>query len=525
MERVKKFWFLFLLMDFLISFHATEAISVLASLSLFYFNSTSNRTVFERCECGLYGFNSPYMGAQGVVGIPVSAADRYACDRNTEFTVREAPWIALIERGNCSFADKIQVATRKGATAAVIYNSRGRGNNTLLMAHQAAWTAWLNVSWENGVDRNRSGWEAGESGLYGLDSPLQSAEGLLVLPDSPDAFNACSALTSFSGAPPAGRSPGWLALIERGGGCSFADKIRLAAERGAAAAVIYNYRGTGNEVLPMSHHGAEKIVAIMIGNLKGMEILHRIQSGLKVTMVIEVGKKRSLSMNIFTILFISVSFFVVAAATVGCYVSYSARRLIMARAQSREQRRLRARAKKAIEQMQLRTLKEGDKETGPDGDSCVVCFEQYKPNDVMRVLTCNHVFHKTCIDPWLLEHGTCPLCKCDILKVLGVEMDVEPRSEPVQAPGSSGQRPLSTVTIVNEEDNLSETASSGYDSVQGPDESAQEAQGPSESDNTHPVSEESQPSTVTVLSHGDNPGFEGDETQVCESKIVCEVTS
>ncbi|NXP38077.1 RN128 ligase, partial [Leiothrix lutea] len=399
MKRVEKFWFLFLLMDFLIWFHTTETISVTASVSLFYYNSTSNRTVFERCECGQYGFNSPLLGAQGVVGIPVSA-DLSACDKNTDFAVTETPWIALIERGNCNFTEKIQVATRRGAMAAVIYNSEGKGNSTVMMAHP----------------------------------------------------------------------------------------------------------------------GAEKIVAIMIGNLKGMEILRRIQSGMKVTMVIEVGRKHSLSMNIFTILFISVSFFIVAAATVGCYVSYSARRLIMARAQSREQRRLRARAKKAIEQMQLRTLKEGDKETGPDGDSCVVCFEQYKPNDVMRVLTCNHVFHKTCIDPWLLEHGTCPLCKCDILKVLGVEMDVEPRSEPVQAPGSSGQRPLSTVTIVNEEDNLSETASSGYDSVQGPDESAQEAHAPSESDNTHPVSDEPQPSTVTVLSQGDNPGFEGDEAQVCEGR-------
>ncbi|XP_023782657.1 LOW QUALITY PROTEIN: E3 ubiquitin-protein ligase RNF128-like [Cyanistes caeruleus] len=402
MKRVEKFWFLFLLMDFLISFHTTEAISVKASVSLFHFN----RTVFERCECSLYGFNSPCLSAQGMVGIPVSA-DLYACDRNTDFTVMKAPWIALIERGNCSFAEKIQVAARRGATAAMIYNSHGKGHNsTLLIAHQ----------------------------------------------------------------------------------------------------------------------GAEKIVAIMIGNLKGMEILHRIRNGMKVTMVIEVGKKRSLSVNIFTILFISVSFFVVAAATVGCYVSYSARRLIIARAQSREQRQLRAKAKKAIEQMKLRTLKEGDKETGPDGDSCVVCFEQYKPNDVMRVLTCNHVFHKTCIDPWLLEHGTCPLCKCDILKVLGVKMDVEPRSEPVQAPGSSGQRPLSTVTIVNEEDNLSETASSGYDSVQGPDESAQEAHTPLENHNTHPVRDESQPSTVIVLSHGDNPGFEGDDTQVCEGRIVCEVT-
>uniref|UniRef100_A0A8C3V7G8 Ring finger protein 128 n=1 Tax=Catharus ustulatus TaxID=91951 RepID=A0A8C3V7G8_CATUS len=285
-------------------------------------------------------------------------------------------------------------------------------------AAAAAWTAWLNVSWENG-------WEAGEGGLYGLDSPLQPAEGLLVLPDSPDALSACSEFTNFSGAPPASGSLGWLALIQRGGGCSFAHKISLAADRGAAAAVIYNYPNAGNEVLPMSHHGAEKIVAIMISYQKGEKIRKLIDNGTKVTMVIEVGKKQSFSMNIFTILFISVSFFVVAAATVGCYVSYSARRLIIARAQSREQRQLRARAKKAIEQMQLRTLKEGDKETGPDGDSCVVCFEQYKPNDVMRVLTCNHVFHKTCIDPWLLEHGTCPLCKCDILKVLGVEVSVE----------------------------------------------------------------------------------------------------
>uniref|UniRef100_A0A8C5TX53 PA domain-containing protein n=1 Tax=Malurus cyaneus samueli TaxID=2593467 RepID=A0A8C5TX53_9PASS len=110
------------------------AVAVTASVSLFYFNSTSNRTVFERCECGLYGFHSPRLGAQGLVGIPV-ADNLYACDKNTEFTVTTAPWIALIERGNCSFAEKIQVAASRGATAAVIYNSQGKGNNTLLMAH------------------------------------------------------------------------------------------------------------------------------------------------------------------------------------------------------------------------------------------------------------------------------------------------------------------------------------------------------------------------------------------------------
>ncbi|KAM9274459.1 E3 ubiquitin-protein ligase RNF128 [Morus bassanus] len=382
-------------------------------------------------------------------------------------------------------------------------------------AAAAVWSAWLNVSWEDGADRNRSGWEASESGLFGQDSPLQAAAGVLVLPDGGDSFNACSARTNFSGAPPPGpgSSPRWLALIQRGGGCSFADKIRLAAKRGAAAAVIYNYRGTGNDVLPMSHHGAESIVAIMIGNLKGMEILHRIESGMKVSMVIEVGKKHGPWMNQYSIFFISVSFFIVTAATMGYFIFYSARRLGIARAQSKNQRQLKAKAKKAIEQLQLRTLKQGDKETGPDGDSCVVCLELYKPNEVVRILTCNHLFHKNCIDPWLLEHRTCPMCKCDILKALGVEVDIEEGAESVQATVSSR---TSNVPTVNEEDNHSETASSGYASVQGADESVLEEHAPSENDNIHLVHNESQPSAVDILPHVDNPSFEADETQVHE---------
>uniref|UniRef100_A0A8C6YY74 Ring finger protein 128 n=1 Tax=Nothoprocta perdicaria TaxID=30464 RepID=A0A8C6YY74_NOTPE len=359
-----------------------------------------------------------------------------------------------------------------------------------------------------GAGDNRSGWEASESGLYGQDSPLQAAAGLLVLPDGRDSFNACSALTNFSGAPGAH----WLALIQRGGGCTFAEKIRLAAARGAAGAVIYNYPEYG---FPFSLAGAGSIVAIMIGNLKGTEILRRIESGMKVTMVIEVGKKHGPLMNHYSIFFVSVSFFIVTAATVGYFIFYSARRFRITRAQSRKQRRLKAEAKKAIGQLQLRTLKQGDKETGPDGDSCAVCIELYKPNEVVRILTCNHLFHKNCIDPWLLEHRTCPMCKCDILKALGIEADIEDGAESVQATVSSE---ASNVTSVNEEDSNSETASSGYASVQGADESVLEEHAPSENDNMHLVNNESQPSAVNALPHLDNPTFEADETQAREVK-------
>ncbi|KAM7161232.1 E3 ubiquitin-protein ligase RNF128 [Macrochelys suwanniensis] len=380
-------------------------------------------------------------------------------------------------------------------------------------AAQAVWTAWLNVSWrEPGGGGNRSGWNASESGLFGQDSPLQRAAGLLVQPDGPDGLNACSPLANFS---EAGAGQAWLALIQRGGGCTFADKIRLAAERGAAGAVIYNSRGTGDEMLPMSHPGAGDIVAIMISNLKGLEILRRIEKGFQVTMVIEVGKKHAPWMNHYSIFFVSVSFFIVTAATVGYFIFYSARRFRVARALNRKERQLKADAKKAIGQLQLLTLKQGDKEIGPDGDSCAVCIEVYKPNDVVRILTCNHLFHKTCIDPWLLEHRTCPMCKLDILKALGIEVDIEDGGESFQTTVSNE---ASNRASLNEEDNRSETASSGYASVQGTDEPALEEHAPSEHDNLHLVNSESQSPAVEVLPHLDNPSFEADETHVQEIK-------
>ncbi|NXQ86608.1 RN128 ligase, partial [Nyctibius grandis] len=394
MKRADKFNFFCLLVVVSILFKTTEAFSVSACVSFSYFNSASNGTVSEHCECGVYGLNSPLHSAQGLVGIPKSA-NHQACDANTQFTIMIPPWIALIERGNCSFAEKIKVATRSGAAAVVIYNILGKGNRTL----------------------------------------------------------------------------------------------------------------------PMLHLGAESIVAIMIGNVKGMEILHLIESGMKVSMVIEVGKKHGSWMDQYSIFFISMAFFIVTAATMSYFIFYSARRLRIARALSRNQQRLKARAKKAVEKLQLRTLKQGDKETGPDGDSCAVCIEQYKPNEVMRILTCNHFFHKNCIDPWLLEHRTCPMCKCDIFKVLGIKVDVEEGAESVQVTVSSG---TSNVSVANEEDNRSGTASSGYASVQEANESVLKEHAPSENDNMRLVNNESHLSAVTVLPHVDNPSFEAEEEEVYE---------
>ena len=34
---------------------------------------------------------------------------------------------------------------------------------------------------------------------------------------------------------------------------------------------------------------------------------------------------------------------------------------------------------------------------------------------IMDFSTFSHEFHKSCIDPWLYEKGTCPMCKLNIV--------------------------------------------------------------------------------------------------------------
>ena len=45
---------------------------------------------------------------------------------------------------------------------------------------------------------------------------------------------------------------------------------------------------------------------------------------------------------------------------------------------------------------------------------CVVCMSQYEGGDCICTLPCRHEFHKACVEPWLREHFTCPLCKLDL---------------------------------------------------------------------------------------------------------------
>ncbi|KAJ3000073.1 hypothetical protein HDV02_000721 [Globomyces sp. JEL0801] len=54
----------------------------------------------------------------------------------------------------------------------------------------------------------------------------------------------------------------------------------------------------------------------------------------------------------------------------------------------------------------------------PEEDAmCAICIGEYRDDDLIRQLGCNHHFHVACIDKWLHIHARCPMCVKDIAQM------------------------------------------------------------------------------------------------------------
>lgn len=63
--------------------------------------------------------------------------------------------------------------------------------------------------------------------------------------------------------------------------------------------------------------------------------------------------------------------------------------------------------------------------------SCSVCWENFQLEEMVSRLPCDHIFHSTCIEPWLQLHATCPICRRSLLPA-------EPAADPAPPrPGST----------------------------------------------------------------------------------------
>ncbi|XP_060703972.1 E3 ubiquitin-protein ligase RNF43 isoform X1 [Hemiscyllium ocellatum] len=60
---------------------------------------------------------------------------------------------------------------------------------------------------------------------------------------------------------------------------------------------------------------------------------------------------------------------------------------------------------------------------------CAICLEEFADGQDLRIISCFHEFHKECIDPWLLQHRTCPLCMYNIIEGSASIPQLEPQDQ------------------------------------------------------------------------------------------------
>lgn len=51
----------------------------------------------------------------------------------------------------------------------------------------------------------------------------------------------------------------------------------------------------------------------------------------------------------------------------------------------------------------------------PQEEPCAICLDDLQKAKRARQLPCGHIFHSRCVDPWVIQRHTCPLCVASVL--------------------------------------------------------------------------------------------------------------
>ncbi|KAK4887654.1 hypothetical protein RN001_003925 [Aquatica leii] len=326
-------------------------------------------------------------------------------------------------------------------------------------------SAYLNVTYR---DHNELKWERLECGRYG-GGYVADVSGIVVhvsAVDNADDHTGCKLPFESSRSDKQLPLPGipWIALIKRGN-CNFEDKVSNAFQSHASGVLVYNDRESPDlDKMKLSSESGRNITAVFTYKLKGEKIAKLLENDSKVFLQMTIASRTTsptASINKTSVLFVSVTFIVLMIISLAWLVFYYVQRFRYIHAKDRLSKKLCNAARKALSKIPTKNIKSDDNEV-QDGECCAICIEPYKVSEVLRMLPCQHEFHKSCIDPWLLEHRTCPMCKMDILRHYGfmftgsqesiLHMEIEEvvglESQDSDSPRRGGVSPLPQIRTV-----------------------------------------------------------------------------
>ncbi|KAH8382654.1 hypothetical protein KR009_004651 [Drosophila setifemur] len=219
---------------------------------------------------------------------------------------------------------------------------------------------------------------------------------VFVVPATPQSYG-CDRLSRppHANYPPSAK---FVALVSRGGNCTFEKKVRVAQNASYSAVIVYNNEGDDLEPMSADNHTGIHIPSVFVGHNTG----NALATYFTPNAVLIINDELPFNINTQLILPFSILIGVCFIVMV-IYMIYKCIR------EQRRQRRHRL-PKRGLRKLPLFAY---SKKNGNNKyDTCVICLEDFVEDEILRLLPCSHPYHTHCIDPWLTENRrVCPMCK------------------------------------------------------------------------------------------------------------------
>ncbi|KAI1301151.1 hypothetical protein EDD11_005775 [Mortierella claussenii] len=221
----------------------------------------------------------------------------------------------------------------------------------------------------------------------------------------------------------------WAALVERGGECSFVDKVRNMQASGANAVVVGDNQRSGLITMYAREDASDVLIPSVFiaqhhyrelryfGNELGKEVLIEItpddmnwqvlnEEWRYFTCSLALGfEGRPLTEQPL----LDIIIFIILTPAFVVFFLYFIWRIRIRQQQIADLAPPEVVTNLPIKVFYTAKLKENDPV------ECVICLEEFEDETELRVLPCRHEYHVACIDSWLTTRKKlCPICKRDI---------------------------------------------------------------------------------------------------------------